>query len=301
MNNRSEIEAHDEPYFQRFEFDKNQVDRILHLLILKARCLRQDTALRFHFNHGEPAITFFWAIALAIDNLLLAQMNDEVAACLDERGPTHALIEAVKDAACAKGIDMPELAINDFPDLFRDRTEFIIGSCFLDFIVGTYSAFEMFMGKIYEQIRPKYSRSGKQAKHVARLIEEYNKATSEERPEVLNRIIKTGGDFVSGVVKIDFVMSKLSDSYARILAEDRATIQFYANARNSIHNLGVSASAKDFRRPTTDSEITLLSGQPMHSHDFSDITRLCGELVEIYLSVFAQNTDLDRGTFISTE
>lgn len=301
MGGRNEIGAHDEPYFQRFEFDKNQVDRMLYLLILKARCLRHDTAMRIHFNHGEPAMTFFGAIALATDNLLLAQMNDEVAACMHERGPTRALIESVKNAARAKSIDMPELAIDDFPDLFRNRTQFIIGSSFLDFVVGTYSAFEMFMGRIYEQLRPKYSRSGKQEKRIEALIEKYNKAAPEAKPEALSCIIKAGGNFVSGAEKIDFVMSKLTPSYTRDLAKDRGTIQFYANVRNSIHNLGKSASAKDFRLPTADADITQLSGQPMFSHDYSDITRLCGDLVEIYLSVFAQNADLDMETFISTE
>jgi hypothetical protein len=301
MNDTNGINTHDEPYFQTSEFDKNQVDRILHLLVLKSRCLRQDDALRFHFNHVAPAMTFFWATALAVDNLLLAQMNDEVAACLDERGPTRALIEKVKDVAREKSIDIPELAIDDFPALFRDRTGFIIGSCFLDFIVGTYSAFEMFMIRIYEQLRPKYPHSGKQKKLVAKLIEKYNQATPEEKEQTLRCIIKAGGDYVSGAAKIDFVMSKLSPTtYARNLAADRETIRFYANARNSIHNLGKNASTKAFRLPTTNAEITLLSGQSTFSPDYSDITRrLCGELVEIYLSVVQQNAYLGIDAFIS--
>lgn len=301
MSGESGMSAHDEPHFQRVEFDKNQVDRILHLLVLKSRCLRQDNALRFHFNHVDPATTFFLAIALAVDNLLLAQINDEVAACLDKRGPTRALIEKVKDAARAKGIGIPELAIDDFPDLFRNRTEFIIGSCFLDFVVGTYSAFEMFMARIYEQLRPKYPRSGKQENRVEKLIEKYNKAAPETKEEALRCVIKAGGDFVSGAEKIDFVISKLPTTYVRDRVKDRAIIQFYAKVRNSIHNLGKSTSNKDFRLPTADADMTLLSGQPMFSHDRSDITRLCGELVEIYFSVLTQNLDLGVDAFISTE
>jgi len=65
---------------------------------------------------------------------------------------------------------LPELAIADLPDLFHSRTNFIIESCFLDFVIGTYSAFELFMGRIYDQLRPKYPRSGKQEKRVAALI-----------------------------------------------------------------------------------------------------------------------------------
>jgi hypothetical protein len=301
MNGESWIDAQNEPYFQQVEFDKNQVDRILHLLVLKSRCLRQDGALRHHFNHVDRASTFFWAIALAVDNLLLAQLNDEVVACLDERGPTRALIEKVKDAARAKDIPIPELAIDDFPDLFRNRREFIIGSCFLDFVVGTYSAFEMFMARIYEQLRPKHPRSGKQEKRVTALIEKYNKAAPEAKGDALRCIIKAGGDYVSGAAKIDFVMSKLSATDASDLAADRGIIQFYANVRNSIHNLGKSASDKDFRVPTTHVDMTLLSGKPMAAHDRSDITRLCGDLVEIYVSVFAQNADLGAEAFISTE
>lgn len=301
MNGESEMGADNGPHFQMFEFDKNQVDRILHLLVLKSRCLRQDSALRLHFNDAKPAMTFFGAIALAVDNLLLAQLNDAVAACLHERGPTRALIEKIIDVAKANGIGIPQLAINDFPDLFRNRTDFIIGSCFLDFVVGTYSAFEMYMACIYEKLRLKYPRSGKQEKRVVRLIEKYNNAAPELKDEVVRCIIKEGGDYVSGAEKIEFVMSKLSTQYARDIAEDRKIIQFYANVRNSIHNLGKSASKKDFRLPTIGADITLLSGKPMFSHDYSDITRLCGDLVEIYLSVFAQNDDLGIDAFISTE
>jgi len=297
----SGVRGHIAQYLQTSEFDKNQVDRILHLLILKSRCLQQDNALRLEFNHFEPATTFFWAIALAVDNLLLAQINDEIAACLDERGPTRALIEKVKDAAREKEIKIPELAIDDFPDLFQNRTNFITGSCFLDFVVSTYSAFEMFMVQIYEQLRPKYPRSGKKEKHIARLIDKYNNAGSEEREEVLRCIVKAGGDYLSGRAKIDFVISKLSVSYARNREMDQKVIEFYANTRNSIHNLGKNTSAKDFLLQTTTADITHLSGRPMYSNDYSDITRLCGELVEIYLSVVTQNFDLGVDAFILSE
>ncbi|MFC3625190.1 hypothetical protein ACFOKJ_03395 [Vogesella amnigena] len=295
------VGTHGGSYSQGFEFDKNQVDRILHLLVLKARCLRLDDALRIHFNNTEPAMTFFGAISLATDNLLLALMNDEVAACMNERGPTRALIESIKNAARKKEVELPKLAIDDLPDLFSNRTNFIIGSSFLDFVVGTYSAFEMFMGRIYQQLRPMYPRSGKQEKRIEKLIEKYNNTEAEEKQEALRCIIKAGGDFVSGAEKIDFVMSKLSEFYTRDITKDRGTIQFYANVRNSIHNLGKSASTKDFRHPTKGVDLTLLSGQPLFSHDYSDITRLCGDIVEIYLSVFAINANLGIETFILTE
>lgn len=81
-------------------------------------------------------MTLWTAISLAVDDLLLAQINDEVAACLDNRGPTNPIIDAVVAAAQAKNEGVPELAISDLSSLFKDRTEFNIGSTFLDFIVG---------------------------------------------------------------------------------------------------------------------------------------------------------------------
>lgn len=288
-------------HFQKFEFDDNQVDRMLNLLILKSRCLRQDTALKIEFSNFEPAVTFFWAISLSIDSLLLTQLNDEATACLDERGPMHALVEKIKEAARVKNIEIPKLAVDDLPNLLANRTEFIIGSCFLDFIVSTYSAFEMFMARIYGQLRPRYPRSGKQGKRIANLIKKYNNAILDEREEVLRSIIEEGGSYVSGAEKIEFVMSKMSPTYPRNLVKDREIIQFYANARNSIHNLGRNFSAKDLRLQINGAEISLLSGQPVFSHDRSNITRLCGELVEIYLSVVMQNSDLDAKTFIATD
>lgn len=297
MSRARKIVENNKPYLQKFEFDKNQVDRILHLLVLKSRCLRQDNSSRLQFNYAEPAETFFGAIALAVDSVLLAQVNDEVTACLDNRGPMRALIEKVKDTARVKGIEMPGLAIDNFPELFSNRTEPIIGSCFLDFAIGTYSAFEMFMVRICEQLRPKYPRTGKREKRIVKLIEKYNNAASEEKEEALRCIIKAGGSYVAGAEKIEFVMSKLPRSSERDPAKDQKIIKFYANVRNSIHNLGKSASAKDFVLPTADAEISLLSGQPMFLHDYSDVTRLYGDLVEIYFSVIAQNADLDVDVF----
>lgn len=301
MSNRTEKKDGRHSYNQHFEFDTNQVDRILNLLTLKSRCLRLETATRLELGCSDPAMSFFWGVALATDSLLLSQINDEVAECFNDRGPTRALIGAVIDAARTKGVDVPQAAIDDFPALFCDRAEFNRGSVFLDFVVGSYSVFEMFMGRIYEQLRPRYPRSGKQAKSIAALISEYNTTSPEAREEILDRIIKAGGDYVSGRDKINFVMSKLSKEYSRDLAQDRAIIDFYANGRNTIHNLGRNTSSKDFMASIGDAEITLRPGKPMFSADRSHIIRLCGELVEIYLNVLMVNANLGKETFFVTK
>lgn len=132
------------------------------------------------------------------------------------------------------------------------------------------------------------------------MIEKYNLAEPEAKQKVLGLIVKAGGAYVSGAEKIEFVMSKLSDTYRRDRLKDSKTIKFYANTRNSIHNFGKNGSAMDFRQPTANGDLTLLSGQPMTSHDYSDITRLCGDLVEVYFAVFEQNADLDSVAFIFT-
>jgi hypothetical protein len=300
MNDENKIIEDSAPYFQNFEFENNQVDRILQLLTLKSVCLRKDSALHLHFNNFEPAMTFFSAISLATDNLLAAQINDQVAACMYGRGPTPALVEKIMETALSNGVAVPELAIADLPDLFSNRTDYIIGSCFLDFVVSSYAAFEMFFELIYDKLRAQYPSSCKQQKRVAALIERYNKASPEEKPSALRRIIEKGGDHVSGAKKIEFVLSKLPDTYARDRVEDLKIIHFYGKIRNSIHTLGKNKWGKDFRLQGDDFEITLLTGEGTYSKDRSDITRLCGKLVEIYLAVFLENANLGEDTYIAT-
>lgn len=290
-------------YLQENDFDTHQKDRILNLLLLKARCMTADKELRERFDFSGPATTFYDVVGLAVDCLLSIQLNDEVTACLHERGPLGELIASVAADAHATGNynGAFHFAVNDLPDLFRDRTEFIIGSTFFDFVITTFSALERFTGLIYDRVRPQYPASNGQIKALRKLIKKYNAATEADRDAILASA-KLSTDYVSGLNKIEFLLSKLPAVQAGVDVTDAlATVRFYANSRNSIHNLGTSHAKTDFNYSQSGMEISHPSGGTMFTPDRSDIIRLCGKLLDIYSAIIKGNPSLGRDAFVVCE
>lgn len=142
-------------YRQDKQFDRYQKDRILNLLRLKARCHLLDEALMSSLGFTGFAMSFYTAIGGAVDCLLFSQITDEASACLEDGGPIGELLASIamdaRDQGLSPGTILP--AIHDMESLFQHRREFVIGSVFFDFVVSTFSAFEMFMARVYDPLR----------------------------------------------------------------------------------------------------------------------------------------------------
>jgi len=301
MNENQEFNASQRTYRQVQEFDRNQKDRILTLLQLKTKCLVQDDALRTAFDFRSPSSSFFTAIAGAVDCLLFAQINEEATACLEDGGPIGELLASIFNDAHEKQIPLESVipAMQDMESLFHDRGDFVLGSIYLDFIVSTYSAFEMYMELIYDELRLVYPSSGRRLKLLRSLIAKYNKAQDENKGDILGCIAKVS-DYVSGREKIEFVLSKLPKESQRDRTKDLTTVRFYSNTRNSIHKLGLSSSRDNFLYSLDGRELSHDSGAPLLTEDRSDVVRLCRELVDIYSDVVAENKDLASDIFLNT-
>ena len=301
VSSNEESSALGRTYRQVQQFDCNQKDRILNLMQLKTKCLVLDNALRFSFSFHNPASSFFTAISGAVDCLLCAQINEEATACLENGGPIGELLASVLSEAHDRKVPLQsiQLAVQDMESLFHDRGDFVLGSTYLDFIVSTYSAFEMYMAKLYAQLRLIHPSSGRRLKLLKNLIAKYNKASEEDKDQILGCIAKVS-DFVSGREKIEFVLSKQPKESQRDRTKDLAIVRFYSNTRNSIHQLGVSTSQDDFLQSVEDRKLTHNKGTPLFTEDRSDIVRLCGELVDIYADVVTENTDLASDIFLSS-
>ena len=127
------------------KFDANNKELIYNLLVLKGEALLkgQFLAMRKEMCYGEEYCNFFTAISDQIDTLLIYFLNDEISASLDERGPLRSLIEEVKkDHYIDEHFKRLQYAESDLPNLFANKTDFIIGSNLLDFKVNTFSAFK---------------------------------------------------------------------------------------------------------------------------------------------------------------
>lgn len=285
---------------QTEKFDKYQKDRILNLILLKNYCIKRDNALRFAYQFDGEAASFFMAIVGAVDCLLFAQINEEATACLEKGGAIGDLIVSVVEDAKNAGIsdDRIKLAVDDMERLFRDRGEYVRGSLYLDFIVGTYSAFEFYMAKIYDQIRIEHPSSNSKLQKLKKLIEKYNTAEGEDKDRLLNDIADVN-TYLSGREKIDFVLSKLPKNESRAGLDYLSTVSFYSRARNSIHNLGFSSAASDVKYSIEERELTHNAGEALFTEDRSDIVRLCKKLVEIYNDVASENLHLNSEIFLN--
>lgn len=288
-------------YRQDKKFDHYQKDRILNLMMLKNYCIERDNALRHAYQfHGEAA-SFFTAIVGAVDCLLFAQINEEATVCLEKGGAIGDLLGTVIEDAKSAGIPFTRIkhAVDDMEPLFRDRGEYVRGSLYLDFIVGTYSALEFYMAKIYNCIRTEHPSSNSKIQKLKKLIDKYNRTEGKDKDQLLNDIAELN-TYISGREKIDFVLSKLPKDESRSRSNYLSTVSFYARARNSVHNLGFSGSPNDAQYSIEKRELIHNAGEALLTEDQSDIVRLCQKLVEIYNDVVSENLNLDSEIFLDT-
>ncbi len=231
---------------QIFGPDRNSNKRIYNLLILKGECLIKGhfSELRKGAAHGDNYSNFYTAMSDQVDSILTYFINEEISASLPNRGPlTSILDQAIEDNYEERHFKRLELAKADLPDLFSSKTDFIIGSAFLDFKVGTYSAFEKHIGLLYDIVAPK-DRLERKEKELVKYICIYSSCTNESKKSSTLKKIKNINFYLSGAEKIEYVLSKCRDNDLDIV-ETRNFLNFYRKQRNTVHNLGINEGEAD--------------------------------------------------------
>lgn len=275
-------------YTKASKFDENQLDRIKHLILLIGKCLSYNAELinRMGFQNLNEYNTFYSTIADIASLLVVEQINDEGTACLENRGPVGEIIYA----ACAE-LDPENLRLaitgkQDIEKTFKNGTDFINGSAYLDFTVSTYSALEKWMVNIYDKLREKHPSTNSKRNKIKSLIEKYiqEKDNSDAKTLIIDKIIESGGSYVSGGGKIDFVFSLIDENkYARNKKSDKCLISFYSKLRNTIHNLGHNKNDTTIEMPG--STIQASPNRPLTTTDFSENVKLCSETIDIYRAI----------------
>ncbi|RQT81340.1 hypothetical protein [Burkholderia cepacia] len=274
---------------QRFAFDRNQLDRINQLMLLKGLCLEYQNKLelRYEVPSGSGLTSFYCGISDEVDALVYNFVNDEIATCLDGRGPSRQVFRQIAGNTDAENINKLNAAFMDFERMTAEYRDHYVGRCYLDFMVGTYSVFETWITRIRNALMERNPRAPSQRMRKLReLVEQYPTALdAPQRDAILERIAKLMRGQQSSAGIVDFVFSKIS-TYSRPNAEqDRSLIRGYAALRNSVHNMGVSESKDDHELVGEGFEITLPKGLSSYTQDHSDRTRACAELVKIYTAV----------------
>lgn len=270
-------------YPQVNKFDKNNKEIIYNLLVLKGEALLKGRILAAHQNisNGEEYGNFFTATSDQIDTLLVYFINDEISASLPERGPLRVLIEeTTSDHYRDEHFKRLEYAKSDLPNLFANKTDFIIGSNLLDFKVNTFSVFEKYVEELYDKLLLSNPRSNKKEKKLIELIDKYSKGgNEEERASVLDKI-KAISFYVSSAEKIEYVLSK-SGIQKEQVDEARSFLKFYRSERNTIHNLGVHRGE---RQSVTVSKIEIIldKDKPGYTENYNSAIFSCRKLMDTY-------------------
>ncbi|MCF7477083.1 hypothetical protein L3V32_10310 [Vibrio sp. J2-4] len=168
----------------------------------------------------------------------------------------------------------------DFFVLFSNRTDFIIGSNFLDFKVNTFSAFEYHVDELYVELISVSPRSNKKEKELVKLIERYNSESDLNKKNLTLEKIKGVNFHISSAEKISYVLSKCEmDKEERIKA--REFLDYYRSQRNTVHNLGIH-KGKPQAIVVDGIEINLDKDRPSFTSDHNSATFACRRLMEIY-------------------
>lgn len=273
------------------KFDKNNKERIYNLLVLKGEALLkgQFLAIRQNIKNGEAYSNFFTTISDQIDPILVYFINDEVSASLLERGPLRMLIEEViEDHYSNEHFKRLQYAKADLPNLFANKTDFIISSNLLDFKVSTFSAFEKYVEELYDKLLLANPRSNKKEKELVKLIVRYSESDSEkDKVSILGKIKKISF-YVSGAEKIEYVLSK-SDIKKEEIDETRTFLKFYRSQRNTIHNMGFHRG--EYQSVTVKNiEIVLDNGKPSYTENHNSAIFACHKLMNIYEEMYTSIT-----------
>lgn len=270
---------------QIFGADKNSNKRIYNFLVLKGECLINADFFEYRKGHaqGDLYSNFYSAMSDQVDSILTYLINEEISASLPNRGPlTEILDQSIKDNYEEKHFKRLEIAKADLPDIFSNKTDFITGSSFLDFKVGTYSVFEKYMGLLYDAIAPK-DRDARKEKELVKYISLYSSCTDEEKKSSILKKIKNINFYLSGSEKIEYVLSKCRDSGLDIV-ETRHFLGFYRKQRNTMHNLGVNMGEAD-STTIEGIEISLGKHSPSYTSDRNALIYAAKKLLRIYKEV----------------
>ncbi|UKA08003.1 hypothetical protein IHC92_15950 [Photobacterium damselae subsp. damselae] len=264
-------------------FDKNNKERIYNLLVLKGEALIKGylLALKQGVCQGQNYSNFFTTMSNQIDLLLVYFINDEISASLHERGPLSALRdELIADFYKDEDFKRLEVAKQDLFQLFGARTDFIIGSNFLDFKVNTFSTFEFYVDELYEELTQIEPRSNKKEIELVKLIEKYSSEQDEEKKKGTLEKIKRVSFYVSSAEKISYVLSKCKmDKQER--SELKTFLDYYRSQRNTVHNLGIH-KGKSKSIEVDGIEIKLDENKPSYTENHNSAIFACRKLMDIY-------------------
>lgn len=295
-------------------FDRNQKDRIKNILLLNGICEINHEILIENYDLEEGEIVSFFSAIVDIANLVLTwEINDEITASLYNRGPIKELMGEIiqdlnqdlvesKNVRLIKGckIAVSNACEKTFHGVYTDALK---GSLFLDFIVSTYSAFEYWVCKIYDDLFDVDEiLNSRKKKIVKKFFGNLINIDESQKKELADQIVKEHCAHISSRIKIDKVISearnkrKEDPNLIEITNRDLELVTFYGCLRNSIHNLGEHSKTIDI----SFYDVKIEKGKASYFSDHSDNVRLCIDLCKLYCKIL-NNLDLELNSVMKSK
>ncbi|MFT5717184.1 MAG: hypothetical protein ACI9T7_001370 [Oleiphilaceae bacterium] len=190
-----------------------------------------------------------------------------------------------------------EQSIADIRSLFVERYDSTVEAHMLDFQISMFSAFEFWITKISEGFENEISDKIKKSriKQYEKEVKKYHSASEDsDKIKIISKIMRLPGEFVSFPDKINFIYGMVDKNlYPRDIKQDKAVIDFLRAGRNTVHNGGIH---KGNELEVIFNGVThkLEPNKPGKHEDFSDLIRLCGDLVDIYATIVRSIPRLDE-------
>ncbi|MDT3297742.1 MULTISPECIES: hypothetical protein [Shewanella] len=274
--------------------DANNLDRLQALISLKSRCLYWAEFCKY-----TSKSTFFSDLNDEINMPLIYILNDEFTN-ISGRDEIDLLIRKCTDNN--KYFDYleinnsnydHELVHNDLKDIYVWQTDNQNHMAITRFIVNAFSVFEFWVCKAYDVIKSRYkSKNSKMKKLESQLnkyVESYNSNDNEALELIKNEIFTKTNSYVSSREKIDFVLSKIDFvnlKNDKKLDKAKELVSFLFNFRNTIHNVMVNKSGKDFKIETNGATVELLNDSSPNYEDYAKFIHSMHLLVDLYSDLF---------------
>ncbi|WP_332401737.1 hypothetical protein [Vibrio metschnikovii] len=276
------------------EIDKNNLDRLKALFSLKSRCLYWAK-----FNKNFVKSNFFADLNDEINMPLIYLLNDEftnisgrddIVGLIDKCGENNEYFDFLE----IKNPDYDHKLIHkDLIDIYVWGTDNQIHMVLTRFFINAFSAFEFWMCKSYDIIKSRHKSKGLKLKklecQLKKYVELYNSGDVINLDSLKDEIFSKTNSYVSSREKVDFVISKIDFVNLKDkekLEKAKELVSFLFAFRNTIHNVMVNKSGKDYKIEINDTKVELLNNFSPNFENYAKFIHSLHLLIDLYSDLF---------------
>jgi len=276
------------------EIDKNSLDRLKALFSLKCRCLYW-----VEYNKDFVRSNFFSDLNDEINMPLTYLLNDEFTNVSGRDGIGDLIAICNENNAYFDYLEMNNynydrnLIQNDLNNIYVWGADKQIYMALTRFVISAFSAFEFWMCKSYDIIKSshksKNSKFKKLESQLEKYVELYNNGDKESLESLKKEIFLKTNSYVSSREKIDFVISKidfLNLKDKEKLEKAKELVSFLFAFRNTIHNVMVNKSGKDYKIEINGTKVELLNNSSPNFENYAKFIHSLHLLIDLYSDLF---------------